>query len=74
MAGSQEGETESLEENGHPLLNHPLASKLMEAIETWIQDESLGKDEVKPSGEVRSLAKQMMQDDLATRKRAVERP
>jgi ATP-dependent protease Clp ATPase subunit len=51
----------------HPLLTHPLASKLMATIESWIRDEALGKDGSMAVAEVRNLAKQMMQDGAASR-------
>ena len=40
----------------HPLLNHPLTSSLLAAIESWIRQESLGADAVKEFAEVRSTA------------------
>lgn len=43
----------------HPLLSHPLAPSLMQAIENWIRDESSGQDWVPAFGEVRRLAIQM---------------
>lgn len=44
----------------HPLLNHPLASNLMEAMEIWMREESLGNDGAIALGEVRDIASQMM--------------
>jgi hypothetical protein len=44
----------------HPLLTHPLASKLLSAIERWIQQESLGGDGAEEIAEMRALATQVM--------------
>src|SRR3982751_4567002 len=44
----------------HPLLTHPLASKLLSAIERWIQQESLGGDGAEEIAEMRALATQIM--------------
>ena len=54
-------------DGAHPLLSHPLATKLMTAIENWIREEALGKDGSTAIAEVRELAKQMMQDGAASR-------
>src|SRR5579864_9484314 len=42
----------------HPLLNHPLASSLMEAIEIWIREESLGNDIVSALLNVRTRSEE----------------
>jgi ATP-dependent protease Clp ATPase subunit len=44
----------------HALLTHPLASRLMEAIEIWIREESLGNDIVIALLNVRTIARQMV--------------
>jgi ATP-dependent protease Clp ATPase subunit len=44
----------------HSLLKHPLASSLMQAIENWVCEESMGKDWVAAFGDVRRLAIQMI--------------
>src|SRR5579863_7523602 len=44
----------------HPLLTHPLASRLMEAIEIWIREESLGNDVLPALLNVREIASQMV--------------
>ena len=44
----------------NPLLTHPLASRLMEAIEIWIREESLGNDIVIALLNVRTIARQML--------------
>jgi hypothetical protein len=46
----------------HALLTHPLASSLMEAIERWIREESLGKDGLIALRDVRAIANQMVTD------------
>jgi ATP-dependent protease Clp ATPase subunit len=51
-----------LVEPPHALLTHPLASSLMEAIERWIRDESLGKDGIIALREVRAIASKMVTD------------
>ena len=47
-------------EEPHPLLNHPLASELMESLEAWIRQESLGHSAAPELARVRDLASQMM--------------
>lgn len=44
----------------HPLLEHPLASDLMAAVERWIRCESLGRDGAAEISDVRTIAAQMM--------------
>jgi ATP-dependent protease Clp ATPase subunit len=44
----------------HPLLAHPRASELMEAVEYWIREESLGNDAAAALAEVRRIASSMM--------------
>jgi len=46
----------------HPLLAHPLASDLMEAIERWIREQSLGNDGLRAMAEVRRIASSMLSD------------
>ena len=55
--------TEGMHESGspHPLLAHPLASDLMEAIERWVRRESLGDDDgLVAMAKVRTIAGQML--------------
>lgn len=40
----------------HPLLAHPLASDLIEAIERWIRELSIGNDGLIAMADVRSVA------------------
>jgi ClpX C4-type zinc finger len=47
----------------HPLLEHPLASNLMEAIASWIREQSLGNDGLLAVAEVRRIASRMLSDD-----------
>jgi hypothetical protein len=47
-------------EEGHPLLEHPLASDLFGALELWIKRESLGEDAAEELGTVRALASEML--------------
>ena len=44
----------------HPLLSHPLASELMDAIERWMQEESLGQNAAEEIMEVRQIASGMV--------------
>ena len=44
-----------------PLLNHPLTSQLLAAIERWIRLESLGADATEAFAEVRAAAIRRMQ-------------
>jgi ATP-dependent protease Clp ATPase subunit len=47
-------------EEGHPLLDHSLASDLFSAVELWIKRESLGEDAAEELANVRSIASQML--------------
>jgi ATP-dependent protease Clp ATPase subunit len=47
-------------EEGHPLVNHPLASDLFSALELWIKRESLGEDAAEELADVRVIASQML--------------
>src|SRR3954449_11421133 len=47
-------------EEPHPLVSHPLASRLLLTIERWIKRESLGADDAEDIAEVRTVARQMM--------------
>jgi ATP-dependent protease Clp ATPase subunit len=44
----------------HPLFAHPLASELMDAIERWIHEESLGNDGANAVAAVRTIASRMV--------------
>ena len=44
----------------HQLLTHPLASTLMEAIEVWIREDSLGHDVLPALLNVREIASRMV--------------
>jgi hypothetical protein len=44
----------------HHLLTHPLASSLMEAIEIWIREESLGNDGLLALRDMREIARRML--------------
>jgi hypothetical protein len=46
----------------HPLLAHPLASDLMEAIERWVREQSLGNDGLLAMAEVRRIASGMLSE------------
>jgi len=54
-------QAEDVREGGppHPLLAHPLASDLLEAIQRWVREESLGKDGLAEMAEVRTIASAM---------------
>jgi hypothetical protein len=43
------------------LLDHPLASRLLTAVELWIVQESLGADAAKEFAEMRSAAIRLIQ-------------
>ena len=45
----------------NPLLDHPLASRLLIAVERWIVQESLGGDAAKEFAEMRSTAIRLIQ-------------
>src|ERR1700681_4257311 len=45
----------------NPLLDHPLASRLLTAVERWIVQDSLGADTAKEFAEMRSAAIQLIQ-------------
>jgi len=44
----------------HPLLDHPLASRLLATIEDWIREDSLGKNASAALADVRAIASQMV--------------
>jgi ClpX C4-type zinc finger len=44
----------------HPLLDHPLASGLIDAIEEWIREESLGNDGLVALCHLREVASRML--------------
>src|ERR1700694_5196145 len=46
-------------EEPHPLLNHPLASELMEAIVHWARQESLGRPAADELANLRSVASRL---------------
>jgi ATP-dependent protease Clp ATPase subunit len=46
----------------HPFLEHPLVSQLLEAVESWVHEESIGNQESAALSRMRTLAKQMAQD------------
>jgi hypothetical protein len=47
-------------EEPHPLLNHPLASELMESLEAWIRHESLGRPAAEELANLRSVASRLI--------------
>jgi len=47
--------------NRNPLLDHPLASRLITAVERWIVQEAMGADAVKEFAEMRSTAIRLIQ-------------
>jgi ATP-dependent Clp protease ATP-binding subunit ClpX len=47
-------------EEGHPLLDHPLASDVFSALELWIKLQSLGQDPTAEIAAVHSLVSQML--------------
>jgi ATP-dependent protease Clp ATPase subunit len=51
-------QSEDIAEAGshHPLLAHPLPSELMDAIESWIREESLGNEGASALAAVRTIA------------------
>lgn len=51
----------------HPLLDHPLASELMQSVLDWIREESLGGDAAEPLCRLREVAAKMIQVDRARR-------
>ena len=54
-------------EESHPLLSHPLASRLLASVERWMIRESLGADAVEDLGEVRTVANLMLADPGSAR-------
>jgi ATP-dependent protease Clp ATPase subunit len=56
-------EAEGDPQEPHPLLNHPLTSHLLAAVEQWIQQESLGA----PAAEELALVREIAQRLLVTR-------
>lgn len=57
-ADALDGETSG---DRNPLLDHPLASGLLTAVERWIVQESLGADAAKEFAEMRSTAIRLIQ-------------
>ena len=57
-ANTFDGETPG---DRNPLLDHPLASRFLAAVERWIVLESLGADAVREFAEMRSTAMRMIQ-------------
>lgn len=49
----------------NPLLDHPLASEFLTAVERWIVLESIGDDGAKEFAEMRSLAMRMIAGQVA---------
>jgi hypothetical protein len=47
-------------EEGHPLVDHPLASDLFSALELWIKSESLGEDAAEELADVRAIVSEML--------------
>ena len=43
----------------HPLLSHPLISRLLTSVEDWVRQESLGNDASEAVARVRSIAARM---------------
>ena len=50
----------------HPFLEHPLVSQLLEAVESWVHEESMGNQELIALSRMRTLAKQIAQDVSGT--------
>jgi ATP-dependent protease Clp ATPase subunit len=61
---SQAPRAEDVDEGkpSHPLLRHPLASDLMQAVERWILEQSLGNDGLLAMAEVRRIATEMLSE------------
>ena len=74
VADSQQSQPKSSEDTVHPLQIHPLASKLMGAIETWIRLEPQGKDALIALNEVRSVASQVVLGESCNADRIHSRP
>jgi ATP-dependent protease Clp ATPase subunit len=55
-------EPSEIDEATHPLLPHPLASRLLRALELWIKRESLGEDAAEELAEVRSVASRIFRE------------
>ena len=49
----------------NPLLDHPLASGFLTAVERWIGEESVGADGAKKFAEMRSMAIRLIADQVA---------
>jgi len=47
-------------DEGHPLLEHPLASDMFYALEIWIKRESLGNNASEELATIRSIASEML--------------
>lgn len=45
----------------HPLLDHPLASELMECVAQWVAREALGQPAPEELARLRSVARQMFE-------------
>ena len=53
----------------NPLLDHPLASQFLTAVERWIGQESLGADGASEFAEMRSMAMRLMAGQASASKR-----
>jgi ATP-dependent protease Clp ATPase subunit len=51
----------SVLKESHPLLDHAKTPQLLDALERWIRQESLGADASKELAEVRAIAMRLMQ-------------
>ena len=49
----------------NPLLDHPLASAFLTAVERWIGEETVGADGAKEFAEMRSMAMRLMAGQVA---------
>lgn len=52
------------EQQPHPLLTHPLASRFFTSVENWVRQESLGADAAEDLAEMRSIASRMLQESV----------
>jgi ATP-dependent protease Clp ATPase subunit len=55
-----ETESSSEDHHRHPLLEHPLASELMECVVEWIRQDSLGFSAANELAQLRRVASQMI--------------